>query len=71
MAEPCTCRCPGHNPLLDGQDELIKDLLEAFTKDSNTFTLSPAISWAQTLAPAPAPASALTPALSSIKNLCQ
>ena len=57
MAGPYTCHSPRRNPPLSGEDDLAGGLLRALTKDSNTATLSPTVSQAQTPAPIPAPAS--------------
>ena len=67
MAEPYTCRSPCHNLPPGGEDELVKGLPRAPTKDSNTFTPSLAVSLAQTSALA----STLALAPSSTQEQCQ
>ena len=62
-----TCHSPRYNSPPSGKNELTGSPSKAFTENSNIFTLFPTISWAQILAPAAAPALAL----SSTKELYQ
>ena len=55
MAGPCTCRSPRRNAPPGGEDEFAGGPPGAPTEGSNTPTLSPPISQAQTPADAPAP----------------
>ena len=67
MAGARTCYSSCHNPPLNGKDELVGGPPGAPTKDSNTPTPFPLVSWAQTPALTPAPPQVL----SSTKELCQ
>ena len=63
MGGACTCHNPRHNPPSGGENEPVGDPPGASTKGSNTSTLSPPVSWAQTPAQPPVP--------SSTEELCQ
>ena len=67
MAGPHTYCSPRRNSFLGGKDELAESLPRVSTKDTHIFTPFPAVSQAQTLAPA----LALTPALPFNKELFQ
>ena len=62
MAGPGTHRSPRRNPLLGGEDELIGGPPGASTKGSNTPTLFPPVSRAQT------PADTLAPTLAPLRD---
>ena len=64
IAEPHTCCSFCCKLSLNNEDKLVRDLLGAFIKSSNTSTSFPAIFQAET------PTLALALALSSIKELC-